>query len=59
MNRYFYAQLNELNVVCGLSDLSGEVVAQNMIPLTSLSAAKLGDIYQNGAFITPEPEPSP
>lgn len=51
-NRFFYAQLDNSAVVA-LSDLSGEVSAPNMVRLQSLSDAKLGDIYENGQFITP------
>lgn len=51
-NNFLYAQLEELKVVA-LSDLSGEVIATSMVRLQSLSDAKLGDIYENGQFITP------
>lgn len=50
--RFFYAQLDGLTVVA-ISDLSGEVVAPNLIRLQSLSECSLGDIYENGQFITP------
>lgn len=51
-NRFFYAQLEDLKVIA-VSDLSGEVIAPNLIRLQSLSDAKLGDTYENGQFITP------
>lgn len=57
--RFYYAQLNEENKVVCKSDLSGEVVADNMIAVTSLDEFQLGDLYENGQFITPEPEPEP
>lgn len=56
-NRFYYAQLAEIDgslTVVGLSDLSGEVNAPNLIRLPSMDAAKLGDLYQNGEFVTPK-----
>lgn len=53
--RFFYAQLDGLKVVA-LSDLSDEVIAPNMILLKSLTDVQLGDIYQDGKFITASPE---
>jgi hypothetical protein len=31
---YYYAQINENNIVISMSQLTGEVTASNMIPLT-------------------------
>lgn len=55
-----YAQLNDENVVIGISQLSGEVVADNMI-LINDNDVELGSTYNRttGEFITLEPQPEP
>jgi hypothetical protein len=57
--RFYYAQINAENKVVCKSDLSGEVTEPGMIAVTSLDEFQLGDVYENGQFITPEPEPEP
>lgn len=59
-NRFYYAQLAEINgvqTVIGISDLTGEVTAPNMIALQSLTDCQLGDHYIDGVFVTPPAEP--
>ena len=53
---YKYAQLNNENRVIGISYLSGEVIADNMI-LINEREILLGSIYQreNDYFQAPEP----
>lgn len=56
-----YAQLNHDNVVIGISQLTGEVDADNMILINDLDV-KLGSIYdrETGKFtaqVIPEPMP--
>ncbi|TKI65548.1 hypothetical protein FC756_15980 [Lysinibacillus mangiferihumi] len=58
-----YAQLNENNVVIAISDLTGEVTADNMI-LINDSDVKLGSTYDTDTEVfipptTPSIEPQP
>ena len=60
---YYYAQLNETGLCVGLSDLSGEVTADNMILLESYDLTVLGKKYENGVWVetpaeVPEEEPA-
>lgn len=58
MQRYYYAQLDETGICVGLSDLSGEVTADNMILLGSYDTSVLGKKYENGVWVeVPEEEP--
>ena len=34
MQDYYYAQINGENIAIGVSQLSGQVIAENMIPIT-------------------------
>jgi len=43
--RFYYAELNEEGIVQGVSDLSGEVIADHMIPLETFDASKVGKRY--------------
>ena len=47
---YCYAQLNEENICVGVSQLSGEVIADNMIPLEFYDSSLIGKRYQNGLW---------
>lgn len=50
---YLYAQLDENNICTGLSQLSGEVIKDNMIRLTEdefLNDNLLGKWYNNGVW---------
>jgi hypothetical protein len=47
----YYAQLQNNKVVC-LSNLSGEVIADNMIKLQGDYSQLMGNKYENGAFKT-------
>lgn len=55
-----YAQLNNENIVVGISYLSGEVLDENMI-LTGEIDVELGSTYnrETGGFTPPEPQPIP
>lgn len=56
---YRYAQLDENNIVVGDSMLSGEVTADNMIPISDDMASPIGKLYQNGEFIDNPNPPEP
>lgn len=55
-----YAQLSDENVVIGISELSSEVIADNMILINNLDIIT-GSTYNRttGEFIPPEPQPIP
>lgn len=53
----FYAQLNENKVCIGISQLSGEVIQDNMIEIPSADAGCLWKKYENGAWSTGTFEP--
>ena len=42
---YYYAQLSDINLVIGISDLSGEVKQENMISISSYDLSLLGKIW--------------
>ena len=49
-----YAQLNDKKICVGVSDLSGEVVADNMIKIDDFDTTLLGKKYNNGSWETVE-----
>ena len=53
----FYAQLNENNICTGVSQLSGEVLQENMIEIPSADSALLWKKYENGAWSAEKFEP--
>jgi len=58
---YYYAQLNEEQICSAISDLSGQVIEENMIELATYDVTILGKKYENGEWVeveqpTPEPE---
>ena len=57
---YRYAQLNNENLIIGISYLSGEVLADNMILINELDV-ELGMTYnrETGEFAPSEPQPEP
>lgn len=59
----YYASINEENICCGISRLSGEVVADNMIELTSYDMTLRGKMWTGSEWVEnpnpPEPEPTP
>ncbi|MEK5330246.1 hypothetical protein [Lysinibacillus sp. FSL W8-0992] len=58
---YIYAQLNKSGKVVGVSSLSGEVIAGNMINITELTKyPELGSLYitETQSFQPPESIPS-
>ena len=48
--RYYYAQLNAEGICCAVSDLSGQVEREDMIPLESYDLLVLGKKYQSGVW---------
>ena len=52
---YYYAQIDENNVCIGVSQLSGEVEAANMIRLNSMDISLFGKLYNNGEWEDVEP----
>lgn len=53
----FYAQLDNVNVVTGVSDLHTLVNAPHMILIESLDNSLLGSTYSDGVFTPAEPMP--
>ena len=49
-----YAQLNDNRVCIAVSDLSGEVIADNMIRIDNFDTTLLGKKYNNGSWETVE-----
>lgn len=47
---YIYAELDENNICCAVSDLSGEVIADTMIPLETYDTSLLGMKYVDGVW---------
>lgn len=57
---FYYAQINEENICVGVSDLSGEVSADNMIRIDTMDTSLLGKKYNSGNWETVEPiDPQP
>jgi hypothetical protein len=48
---FYYAQIDENNICIGISMLSGEVNAENMISIENYNIDYLGKIYQDGQWI--------
>lgn len=53
----FYAQLNENNICIGISQLSGEVIQDNMVDIQSADSDKLWRKYENSAWSAEKFEP--
>lgn len=53
----FYAQINENSICVGVSQLSGEVIADNMIEIDSADTDYLWRKYENGAWSNEKFEP--
>lgn len=54
---YFYAQLNENNICVGVSQLSGEVTADNMVQIESADTGYLWKKFQDNTWSTESFEP--
>lgn len=54
---HYYAQINENGICVGVSSLSGEVQAENMIKIDSYSEDYLYRKYENGAWSKEKYEP--
>ena len=52
--RYYYATLDENNIVKGVSNLSGEVNQPNMISIDTYDDTLIGKKYIDGEFIEQE-----
>lgn len=63
--KYFYAEIDENNICCAVSELAGEVIADTMIRLAEYDESLLGKRYGDGVWEevpqepTPEPEQEP
>lgn len=59
----YYAQIDEQQICIGVSQLSGEVVAADMVELDSYDINVLGKLWQGGKWVDnpnpPMPEPVP
>lgn len=62
----YYAQIDEQQLCIGVSQLSGEVVADDMVELDSYDISVLGKLWQGGKWVDnphppqpPEPEFEP
>ncbi len=53
----FYAQLNENNICIGVSQLSGEVIQDNMVEIQSFDNDKIWRKYENKAWSAEKFEP--
>lgn len=53
----FYAQLNENKICIGISQLSGEVIQDNMIELPSFDSSYMWKKYDNSSWSTGTFEP--
>ncbi len=51
----YYAQLDENNICVGVSDLSGEIIADNMIRIEEMNTDLIGKKYNNGNWEAVEP----
>lgn len=51
----YYAQLDENNICVGVSDLSGEIIADNMIRIEEMNTDLTGKKYNNGNWEAVEP----
>lgn len=49
--RYYYAQINQAGICIALSDLSGEVVNANMIPLPAYDSSVIGKRWTGAAWV--------
>lgn len=57
---YIYAQIDENNICVGISELSGEIIENSMIPLDKYDLSILDKKYNNGVWEeVPQPEPEP
>jgi hypothetical protein len=52
-----YAQLNENKICTGISELSGEVIQENMIEIPSFSDSYMWKKYENSQWSTEKFEP--
>ena len=57
---YIYAQIDENNICVGISELSGEIIENSMIPLDKYDLSILDKKYNNGEWEeVPQPKPEP
>lgn len=54
---YIYAELDKNNICKAVSDLSGEVIKDTMIPLETYDISLLGMRYDNGEWVEVPVEP--
>jgi len=53
---FYYAQINEAGICFAVSELAGEVIADNMVQLESYDTSLLGKRYVNGTWLEVETE---
>lgn len=59
---FYCAQIDTQNICVGISQLSGEIDVENMIPIDSMDGALIGKRYNKGIWedvSQPEPTPMP
>ena len=49
----YYAQLNDKNIVCGISQLTGHIQQDNLIKIDTYDESLLGKQYKDGTFVEP------
>lgn len=54
---FIYAQLDENKICTGVSQLSGEVIAENMIPIETFDQDKIWRKYEDGQWSIEKFEP--
>ena len=54
---FYYAQLNENNICVGVSQLSGEVIQNDMIPINTMNTDFLWRKYENDQWSAEKFEP--
>lgn len=57
--RYYYAQLDSDNICIGVSDLSGPVTADNVVPLESYDTTVQGKLWTGSEWVENPNPPEP
>lgn len=51
---FYYAQINDNNVCCGVSELAGEMSNPNLIRIGGLDTSILGKIWNGSGWSEPQ-----
>jgi hypothetical protein len=51
---FYYAQIDENNICCGVSELAGEINSPNLIQLGELDTTLLGKIWNGSEWLDPQ-----